>query len=100
MGGEEKEKEKSRILNYEKTVTHMQMDPSLKLETHQGGETAILQAISVENADAGGGSGRDWYPGAPALLFQITAFYSEWPQFHRPRASGANSSSQSMAPLG
>lgn len=65
MGGEEKEKEKSRIPNYEKTVTHMQMDPSLKLETHQGGETAILQAISVKNADAGGGSGRDWVPWGP-----------------------------------
>ena len=44
----------------------MQMDSSLKLETHQGGETAILQAISLEKADAGDCLGRDWCFGVPA----------------------------------
>ena len=44
----------------------MQMDSYFKLETHQGGETAILQAISLENADVGGCFGRDWCLGVPA----------------------------------
>ena len=65
------------------------MDSSLKLETHQGGETAILQAISLENADAGDCLGRDWCFGVPTppafkfsqsvhLLSRVQLFAIPW----------------------
>lgn len=64
------------------------MDPALKLAPHQGAASVILQAISLENVDAGGCSGSDWSPGVPALLpFESQYFILDGLTFHRPQAS-------------
>ena len=79
----------------------MQMDPSSKLESHQGGETAILQAISLENADAGGCLGRDWCLGVPAPpAFKLQPFILNGLSFHRPQASRTVNPPQATALLG
>ena len=77
----------------------MQMDPSLKLETHQGGETAILQAISLDSVDAGGCSGRDWclrVPGPPP--FKSQHFVLDGLTFHRPQEAREDNLLQSTTP--
>lgn len=77
----------------------MQMDPSLKLETHQGGETALLQAIALDNAGTGGCSGRDWSLGVPAPPpFKSQHFILDGLTFHRPRAARAINLLQSTTP--
>lgn len=73
----------------------MQMDSSLKLEACQGRETALLQAIALDNASALSPSSL----GVPAPPpFKSQHFILDGLTFHRPQAARAVNLLQSTTP--
>lgn len=78
----------------------MQMDPSLKLETHQGGERALSKVIALDYAGTGGCSGGDGSLGLPAPPppFKSQHFILDGLTFHKPRAARAVNALKSTPP--